>query len=111
MKVLQNRPVADRACCAPIPVDWCARPRVKDVALPPRPFRLQHALHRHQHLVGPAATVARRHLVRGDVAAVGPVLDRLLLYTAGVGLAFVNAIVSLVLYALSAVHYAFPSRA
>jgi hypothetical protein len=34
----------------------------------------------------------------------------LLLYSAAVGLAFVNAIVSLVLCALSAVYYAFPSR-
>lgn len=38
-----NRPVADRAYSTSIPVDCCSYPRVKDVADPPRPFRLLRA--------------------------------------------------------------------
>jgi TMEM175 potassium channel family protein len=60
---------------------------------------------------------ARRRLWRAGISSeevsrqLGRASIGLLLYTAAVGLAFVNAIVSLVLCALSAVYYAFPSRA
>jgi hypothetical protein len=59
---------------------------------------------------------ARRRLWRAGISAeemsrqLGRSSIGLLLYSAAVGLAFVNAIVSLVLCALSAVYYAFPSR-
>jgi hypothetical protein len=38
-----NRRVADRAYSTSIPVDCCSYPRLKDVAGPPRPFRLLRA--------------------------------------------------------------------
>ena len=38
-----NRRVADRGCSTSIPVDCCSYSRVKDVAGPPRPFRLLRA--------------------------------------------------------------------
>ena len=38
-----NRRVADRVCSTSIPVDCCSYPRLKDVAVPPRPFRLLRA--------------------------------------------------------------------
>jgi uncharacterized membrane protein len=59
---------------------------------------------------------ARRRLWRAGISSeeMSQQLSRasigLLLYTAAVGLAFVNAIVSLALCALAAVYYAFPSR-
>ncbi len=38
-----NRGVDNCVCSAAIPVDCCSYPRLKDVAGPPRPFRLLHA--------------------------------------------------------------------
>jgi hypothetical protein len=59
---------------------------------------------------------ARRRLWRAGISSeemsqqLGRASIGLLLYSAAVGLAFVDAIVSLVLCAFSAVYYAFPSR-
>jgi hypothetical protein len=59
---------------------------------------------------------ARRRLWRVGISSeeisqqLGRASIGLLLYTGAVGLAFVNAIASLMLCAVSAVYYAFPSR-
>jgi hypothetical protein len=59
-----NRRVADPRCCTSIPVDWCSCPRVKDVARPPRPFRLLCGLLCADRCLGHTASVAPLRLSR-----------------------------------------------